>query len=336
MLHFNIGGIEMLANANLDYQQKIDPKEIDALVFSGAGAVGIAYGGVAEALDQLGILSNVKTVAGSSAGSIIALILALGYNVSEIKDVMEKTNFADFMDGCGSYLLEVMRDPKKLEDPIIFISLARNMIGKFGACPGDFAKKFLSDLITAPIQKRGNSLDAQITFKELYNATQCKLIVTVCNIGSEKEFYVSYENHPDLKVIDVVYSSMSIPLVFQPLDVFQQGSKCCVDGGTVSNTPVEAVEGKNWLGFVCETKQSYITPTYSPINNILEYIPGLIKTLRNTKVCEIIGNQEMLDRLIFIDPLGMGPLDFDINDDQKQKLVQSGKEAVMQYFSMPK
>lgn len=54
-------------------------RKIENLVFKGGGVLGIAYSGGVEALDEAGILKDIKSVAGTSAGSIMSAILSLGY-----------------------------------------------------------------------------------------------------------------------------------------------------------------------------------------------------------------------------------------------------------------
>jgi NTE family protein len=54
------------------------------LALSGGGVWGISYAGAFEELERLGILQQIRCVAGTSAGSMAGLLLALGYNSTEI------------------------------------------------------------------------------------------------------------------------------------------------------------------------------------------------------------------------------------------------------------
>jgi predicted acylesterase/phospholipase RssA len=53
---------------------------IDNLVFKGGGVLGAAYAGAITALEDEGKLQGVKAVAGTSAGSLVALLLSLKYS----------------------------------------------------------------------------------------------------------------------------------------------------------------------------------------------------------------------------------------------------------------
>lgn len=68
------------------------------LVLEGGGAKGILYCGILEKLEQDGILSNIRNVAGSSAGGITAFALALGYTPKEIYDLISGLDFVKLQD----------------------------------------------------------------------------------------------------------------------------------------------------------------------------------------------------------------------------------------------
>ena len=57
-------------------------RKIENLVFKGGGVLGIAYAGAIHALEDKGLLDNINSVAGTSAGSMVAIILCLRYNAS--------------------------------------------------------------------------------------------------------------------------------------------------------------------------------------------------------------------------------------------------------------
>ena len=65
-------------------------------LFGGGAIRGVSYIGAIKALEEFGI--NPNRLAGSSVGSIIAALLAVGYNASELKDIFIKVNFELFRD----------------------------------------------------------------------------------------------------------------------------------------------------------------------------------------------------------------------------------------------
>ena len=310
---------------DLNYHNKVDSRNINTLCFSGGGALGLAYAGVVEELAKRGILDNTKTFVGSSAGSIISMVLALGYEPAKVIEIVRTTEFAKFLDAPFVDLAKIIKDPNYLtKHPEQMALIAVNLFGTFAMCAGEVAREWLQKLITDA------GFNKDITFRQLKKNTGNTLIVTVCDLAHTKEWYVNPKDNPDIKVLDAVNTSMSIPFVFRPRDVFNTGNRGVVDGGTVDNYPV--TELTDWLGFILETKESVLKPVYKPINTIFDYISGLVDTLRATKYNEVFGKQENIDRTIFIDPLGLGSLDFDMSPEQKEALVNSGKKAVQSYF----
>lgn len=69
------------------------------LVLEGGGVKGAAYAGALAVLDAKGQLASIERVAGTSAGAITALMVALGYSPAEIHDVVLQVDLGDFRDG---------------------------------------------------------------------------------------------------------------------------------------------------------------------------------------------------------------------------------------------
>jgi Patatin-like phospholipase len=112
--------------ADLSLFDPADAPKVENLVFEGGGPRGIAYvGGV---LGEPGTFSNIKRVAGASAGSMVAMLLSLGATADDVQLVvgsLEPHRFADDSPGFiadvhrlrtrfgwnkGDYFLKTMRD----------------------------------------------------------------------------------------------------------------------------------------------------------------------------------------------------------------------------------
>ena len=81
----------------LDICKKKADLDFKNLVGEGGGVKGICHCGVVQVLEELNILKNIDKFAGSSAGSIIAALLAIGYTSDELKDIMFSFNFDDLV-----------------------------------------------------------------------------------------------------------------------------------------------------------------------------------------------------------------------------------------------
>lgn len=69
------------------------PAPIENLVLKGAGVLGPAYAGAILELEQQKMFSGVKRVAGSSAGGLLAIFIAVGFPPKRIKEIMLELQF---------------------------------------------------------------------------------------------------------------------------------------------------------------------------------------------------------------------------------------------------
>src|SRR5437016_12916725 len=69
-----------------------NPKPVN-LVFEGGGAKGALFAGALKMLEAQHFLSEVRNVAGSSAGGMTAFMVALGYTADEVIQLILNTNF---------------------------------------------------------------------------------------------------------------------------------------------------------------------------------------------------------------------------------------------------
>ena len=72
-------------------------------LFGGGAIRGAAYAGAIKALKDLGI--TIGNIGGSSVGSIVAALLAVGYDAEDIREIFLDVNFdlfKDFQFGLGA------------------------------------------------------------------------------------------------------------------------------------------------------------------------------------------------------------------------------------------
>ena len=121
-------------------------------------------------------LVDVKEISGSSAGSILALFLALGMSVDEILNISLSLNIPEFV---------------------------KIRIGSF------FNRFGFVDL--EPIREKMVEICGRDpTFEEL----DMKIYVSAYCLNTSATEYFSRDTHPKMKVIDAVCMSMAVPLIF--------------------------------------------------------------------------------------------------------------------------
>lgn len=141
----------------------------------GPASMGIyAMIGTLKALEPR--LGEVKEISGASAGSILALFLALGMSVDEI---LERSLEVDI--------------PK-------FVKLSLScFINKFGFVEMGPIRDLLVKIC-----------GCDPTFREL----KTKIYVSAYCLNTAQTEYFSRDTHPDMKVIDAVLMSIAIPMIF--------------------------------------------------------------------------------------------------------------------------
>lgn len=279
-------------------------KTYENLVFEGGGVLGMAYAGAIESLEEHGILKDVKRVAGTSVGTIAALLISLRYTPQEITEVLRNTNFKDFEDHM---------DPFRIPT-------------HYGLYKGDFLLNWIKSLIK---KKTGNS---ELTFADFKDLGYRELKVFACdlNVSDAKEF--SHEQTPDVKVAESIRASMSIPLFFSAWQFPDKNpdDHIYVDGGTIYNYPIDAFNDlEHTLGFFFEHK-----PSHSDLGNdhIVKYIEVLFNTILKAQKVDFHRNEQEVEVTVFIDTHGISATQFSLSDEQKELLFSAGKKATDNYL----
>ena len=69
---------------------------IENIVFSGAGVKIYSFLGFIKALNEFDLLSNIKSIIGTSSGSLIATLCAINFKYNEIEEIVLKINTSNF------------------------------------------------------------------------------------------------------------------------------------------------------------------------------------------------------------------------------------------------
>lgn len=181
--------------------QSRDFSQVENMVFAGAGMRGVAYVGALRQVDSMGgDLSQIKRFAGSSAGSLVAMALSIGYTPLEMKEVLFSTDFSEFTNSKTGVFGGLNRTFKEF---------------------GYYKSKAIGEWIGTIIEdKTGN---ANITFEELIDQGYTPLYITGTSLSQQKLIIFSRETYPEMRVRDAVLISISIPLYFEPVNIDEQG-----------------------------------------------------------------------------------------------------------------
>ena len=146
------------------------------LVLEGGGVKGIAYGGCIAALAEAGLLSEINGVAGSSAGSQAAVMVAAGYTGQEIISELLDLDFTMFLSD-GSW------------NPI-------SDVNEFMKNYGWFSGETVTGELDKKLQRKTNLTNT--TMAQLHKHTGKELRVTAVDVITKKLVYIDHISFPDM------------------------------------------------------------------------------------------------------------------------------------------
>lgn len=289
------------------------------LVFEGGGVKGTAYVGALQVLEEQGILQGIERVAGTSAGAITALLVSLGYEVDEIRQiVLGSLDFARLEDGNGIY-----RNSKRL-------------VSNYGWYRGDYLLCFVEELIT---QRLGspNATFADLEARSRQDARYRRLWVVGTDVSTNRSRAFSAETHPDLPIAEAIRISMSIPFFFAARQLEEDGQEgIYVDGAVLRSYPISIfdVDGQannETLGFHLGAGPI----EHQKVDNIVEFTGQLFKSLVDVQLDALCRSPEDVARTVFIDCSSIESTNFQISDQQQCNLIHTGAKATADYLAQP-
>ena len=262
-------------------------KIIKHLVLSGGGPIGLVEYGALKHLTTNNIIniSNIESVYTSSIGSIIAFIYILNFDWLWIDDFLIKRPWEKLINFSYSAYLNIFYDKGIVNKKIIINALKPLFLAK--------------------------EIPLTITLLEFYNLTNMEFNIYTCNLTSFKKEKLNYINTPNLELLDALYMSISIPVLFVPLYInncyYLDGSifincpinecifdkKCCYDEILCFiNDKREPIDLCN--NFYKENNYTYDSSGYqlNEETNFFEYLIYIIKTLFNK--LSIIENENLI------------------------------------------
>lgn len=265
----------------------------DNLIIGSGSIKGLMYIGALKYLLKEKIYLNINTYSGCSIGSIVCLLLIIGYSIEEIERVIYSTKQQDLID----------------------ISI-NNFFSDYGIDDGNTIISFIKKLIIA------KDIDPEITMKELYFKTKKDFYILSVNLTKNEEVYFNHETHPDLPVYLAIRMSTSIPLVWKK--VIYNGD-IYIDGAFSSYIPLNfkkdvKLDNCLILSISNETKQQSCE-----INDIFEYMFFILQyTKRKHYKNEIEKVIESTLHIKLLDTLGINPIKFDMDIETKKNLIEEG------------
>lgn len=275
---------------------------ITKLFLSAGGSKGYVYLGIVKYLEEKKLLANIDTIAGTSIGSLFALLISLKFTYKELYD-----NLIDFeYDSHQSIDLD-------------------NFINKYGF--DDFTNLIL--FINNIIIQKYPSFKNNMTFKEHYDLTQIHILINALCINTRKNVYFSYKTHPTMSILDAIKASMAIPFIFNTIEY---NNMLYVDGGITG----EYIPDSDLISttssddkYLCINLSQKYCKTIININTFHDYILNLIQSI-SEKIIDLHSSLSYSDNHIIIDIFNelnncyINPIDLNIKNDVKNNLTNIG------------
>ena len=208
-----------------------ESKRKKILVIGGGGLKGFAALGACSYLYENNILASTEIFCGTSIGGILCALMAIEFKPDVIYKLLCNINFEN---------------------------IVKPDYNKFFFEPGHYGFSSVSNIIDiVEICFEQQKFSKNLTFKELFEKTGKKLIITGTCVNKYCVEYFSVDTHPNQKIIDVLRITISIPVIVEPCKIQEnklnkqtidkkeekeekeEKEHYWVDGGLMDNYPIQ-------------------------------------------------------------------------------------------------
>lgn len=303
-------------------------------VLEGGGVKGIGHIGAICALEKRGY--QFDKVAGSSAGAIVAALLAAGYRGEEMKALMQEIDYMkfkeeDFLDHFGN------------------IGKALSVLLDYGIYSSAYLERWLNDALAKKhvtcfkdVKKEDQSYRLQVTISDISDQ---RLLVFPYDLQA---FHIDMDSFP---IARAVRMSMSIPFYYEPypLKDMQGRLHYMVDGGMLSNYPIWILDDGTSMPkqptfgfkFISSTDKERCKKNILPCDSIISYTKAIVSTLLdandNFHISRSKGDYArsiLIPSMIHLqgEDKSISTTDFDITKEESMALFNNGYEAATTFL----
>lgn len=274
-----------------------------ALLFGGGAIRGIAYCGAIKALSEFNVSADI--IAGSSVGSIIAGLIAVGYNAEEIREIIMRVNF------------ELFRD----------IQFALG--AQFALSKGEVFLEWIRDLIEKKYygEKYQKGTHKAVTFSDIDK----NLVIITTDLSSFECKEFSKSETPDFEIATAIRISCSMPGLMKPVEY---NNRVLIDGDIQKSAPM-------WkLSKTLQPEDSRILEFRLEGNfegkdkNAIDYLNSVYSYATCTAtdfITDLYGCCDRYDYII-INTGDLNIVDFNLSEEKREQLFSTGYEQTKNYF----
>jgi NTE family protein len=294
-------------------------------VFSGGGIKGLAFAGALQAAAEAGY-DEWAQLAGTSAGAITAMALAVGYDAHGLKAALDSFDFGRIAD----------------YGPLGPLEIPFNVELLHGATRGKVLSAWIEQLLAQaphPARTFGDLPPEKLRVVGV-DLAHTRMVVFPDDVG----LYVDEHDRPlrpeDFRIADAVRISAGFPYFFPPRTLRDAHTKkpgVLVDGGVASPFPIFLFDRPHpahptW-GFRLFAGSAPEKPSYTKISGLLwpiDMLTAIVDT--STNALDKFEERQYHPRTISLPTGDIGTLEFALTDAQKQELYDDGYRAAKQFF----
>jgi len=278
-----------------------------AVVLSGGGAKGMAHIGVLKVLERAGI--PVDIVTGTSMGSIIGGLYAIGYNANSLDSMVRVQDWGYVITDKEDLSRQSLSDRQKQNTYLFSTGLT---IGKRDMQAGGIIKgKNLAELFQQLCVGFTDSLDFT---RDLRIPFAC--VATDIIDNSEVDFHSG-------RLPQAMRASMAIPAAFSPVRI---GDKVLVDGGLKNNYPADIAREMGAEIIIGVTVQG-APKSAEEVGGTMSILSQIIDVNCKNKLDE---NLAITDLHLQVDTKGYGSASF--SQAAIDTLIRRGEEEAMRHW----
>ncbi len=273
------------------------------LVISGGGQTGFTFYGVLREAHKQGYwdIENIKSIYGTSVGMIVSVILCLKYDWETVDNYLINRPWHTV------FKFDIYSVIQSFEKRGIFTvdTIAQILIPLFA----------------------GKDVPVDITLADFHALNGIDLRFFATEVNGFKVVDISHKTHPNWRVIDAVYCSSTLPIIFAP---HISGDECFVDGGVMCGYPIrQALDNGLDPDEIFALKKhngpnaSHMVTSQSSLFDFLMII--LRKTIQvlNGREVGLVPNEILITgESVSIDAI----LDMAASKDAREKLINFGAE----------
>ena len=313
------------------------------LVFAGCGVKGTGYLGVIRALEQAGVLPGVERVAGTSAGAVMAAMLALGASSDDVDRLVSPLEL-------GPLLSRTPNVSELLSAPWTF--------GLRDAEPvEEWLRERIAELTEARLgePRPDLTLGELDTLADLHPGTFRRPYIIATNLSCLRAEVFCGEVTPDETLARAVRYSIGIPAVLKA-GTLDDGS-VLVDGALTWNYPFQLFSG--WsrppvapgvrgikfgtdrpgatLGFVMSSREELgltgeaASGPHQEIAGVLDFMSSVFMLTTQLATLAYL-EPEVRDHTVFVGGEGVSPIDFGLDLEAHQQLMRNGRTQTLAWL----